>query len=359
MWELLKPASYASATSSRAASRIRVDAQRALRQLAGEQRRSRAASTVGQLGQPKAIALIGLADDLGVRLNHGRPGAAAGPKAIRQAMCTYGVVDPEGFAWPTIIDVGDIIPAEGSGEAALHATHDRVRRVVMEVMTAGCFPIGLGGGHDLTLPCVSAVARFARERVPSMKIGGVYIDPHLDVRPTVGSGMPFRRLMEEDGIGPLVNIGWNRLANSADHVQYFRSGPAAVSAATGNRMLSLQEAQELMAQSQPTVRGAGRCSLFHTLHQPQGFFLSVDLDALDSSVMPAVSAINPSGLSMREIESIIAHVCLDDRLLACDLMELCPEHDAGGRGARVAAHVLWQMIAHLSHRFAASNERGI
>jgi formiminoglutamase len=339
MWQHLQPASYASASSSRAASRIRVDAKQALKQVA--------AGSKQRAGRPGAIALIGLADDLGVRLNGGRAGAAHGPTAIRQAMCSYGVVDPDGFAWPTIIDLGDIVPASGSGEAALLATHDRIREVVTGVLEAGCFPIGLGGGHDLTLPLVSAVTRFARRTRTLLRMGGVYVDPHLDVRPTLGSGMPFRRLMEDDCVGPLVNIGASPLGNSVDHVSYFRAGSH-----PGNRVLSISEAHREMSTGTTGVLGAGRCSFFHTLHQPDAMFLSIDLDALDSSVMPAVSALNPSGLSMREVEGVITHVCQDERLMACDIMELCPVHDAGSRGARCAAHVLWTMISCLSPRFA-------
>ena len=41
------------------------------------------------------IGLIGLADDLGVRLNNGRPGAREGPRAFRAALARYGVADPD------------------------------------------------------------------------------------------------------------------------------------------------------------------------------------------------------------------------------------------------------------------------
>ncbi|MEO1129082.1 MAG: hypothetical protein AAFX05_05155, partial [Planctomycetota bacterium] len=36
------------------------------------------------------VALLGLPDDLGVRLNGGRPGAAAGPTAFRAALARAG-----------------------------------------------------------------------------------------------------------------------------------------------------------------------------------------------------------------------------------------------------------------------------
>ena len=41
------------------------------------------------------LGLIGLPDDLGVRLNGGRPGAAAGPAALRVALERLGWPDPK------------------------------------------------------------------------------------------------------------------------------------------------------------------------------------------------------------------------------------------------------------------------
>ncbi|HND60953.1 MAG TPA: hypothetical protein PLB90_05695, partial [Opitutaceae bacterium] len=43
-----------------------------------------------------AVALLGLPDDTGVKLNGGRPGAAGGPTAFRAALARYGVADPAG-----------------------------------------------------------------------------------------------------------------------------------------------------------------------------------------------------------------------------------------------------------------------
>src|SRR5262249_12704898 len=138
------------------------------------------------------VAILGLADDLGVRLNHGRPGAAGGPPAFRAALARYGVAPPAGWTWPVVVDAGDIVPAPGHDEAALHETHNRVTAAVSAVLDAGLFPIGIGGGHDLTFPFVRAIAH--RRRTGARPLTGVYFDAHLDVRETAGSGMAFRRL---------------------------------------------------------------------------------------------------------------------------------------------------------------------
>ena len=56
------------------------------------------------------VALLGLPDDTGVRLNNGRTGAAGGPKAFRAALARYGVADSAGGYLPLVFDAGDVMP---------------------------------------------------------------------------------------------------------------------------------------------------------------------------------------------------------------------------------------------------------
>ena len=76
----------------------------------------------------------------------------------------------------------------------LEATHRRVTAATTALLDAGLFPIAIGGGHDLTFPFVRAIA------AEHSGLAGVYFDAHLDVRETRGSGMPFRRLVEDCGV---------------------------------------------------------------------------------------------------------------------------------------------------------------
>lgn len=89
------------------------------------------------------MGLIGLADDLGVRLNSGRPGAKGGPSAFRAALARYGSSDA---AWPGVFDAGDVDPAPGDDAAALDRTHARVTEAVAALLDAGLLPVGVGGG---------------------------------------------------------------------------------------------------------------------------------------------------------------------------------------------------------------------
>lgn len=268
------------------------------------------------------VALIGLPDDTGVRLNGGRPGAAEGPAAFRSALARFGVHEPAGWVYPKVFDAGDIIPAHGHDEDALLATHRRITEAVSAILELGLFPIAIGGGHDLTLPVVRAVARHHGP------LAGVYFDPHLDVRAEVGSGMSFRRIVEECGTSSLDVFGFSPLVNAREHVEWFGSHGGTTHA-----------------------DGAGLSSALARPGQG-GIFASFDMDVLDASHAPGVSAMNPAGWTVREsLEA--AERCGACRDVRCfDIMELSPPHDEGGRTARAAAAIFLSFLKGWSQRSA-------
>lgn len=253
-----------------------------------------------------AVALLGLPDDTGVRLNHGRPGAAGGPTAFRAALARYGAADPAGSPLPQVFDAGDVKPGR-----SLDETHARVTAATAALLARGLFPIAIGGGHDLTFPFVRAVAAI------HPRLAGIYFDAHLDVRETAGSGMPFRRLIEDCGVSALHLHGFRPLVNSREHFTWFRAhGGRAYPA--GARVV---------------------------LPPGRKLFASFDLDVLDAAHAPGVSALNPAGWSAREAEGWVRACGADGRVRCFDLMELNPVHDVDGRTARVAAHLFLTFLA--------------
>jgi arginase family enzyme len=267
------------------------------------------------------VALLGLPDDTGVRLNSGRPGAAQGPAAFREALSKYGVASPQGFRWPRIFDAGDVMPASGQSEAALHETHRRITEATSALLDLGLFPIAIGGGHDLTFPFVRAVA--ARHD----SLAGFYLDAHLDVRDTVGSGMPFRSLIQSCNVGPLLIAGFNPLVNAREHVSWFIDH--------GGEIADDDWADHL-DHTDPESKGP---ALLAPLAGATNLFASFDLDAIDAAFAPGVSALNPAGIDTGSAARAAFIAASDPRLRCLDIMELSPPHDEQGRTARVAAHL--------------------
>ena len=258
-----------------------------------------------------AIALLGLPDDEGVRLNHGRPGAAQGPNAFRAALARLGAIDAASGAWPSVFDAGDVIPG-----ATLEETHARITEATRALLGRGLFPIAIGGGHDLTFPFVRAVA----EKWPAPT--GLYFDAHLDVRETRGSGMPFRKLVQECGVPALHLHGFRPFVNTAAHLDWFRSHGGVIHP-EGSKI---------------------------ALPEGDSIFVSIDLDVLDVAHAPGVSATNPVGWTVRELDGW-AYACgADPRVRCFDLMELNPAFDRDGQTARAAAHLFLAFLAGFASR---------
>ncbi|MCY1157770.1 MAG: hutG, partial [Citricoccus sp.] len=93
----------------------------------------------GPPGGPVTTALIGFASDEGVRRNHGRPGAAAGPEALRRALAPLAVHGEFGLH-----DAGDV-PVAGED---LESAQEELGRRVAGLLEDHRLVVVLGGGHE-------------------------------------------------------------------------------------------------------------------------------------------------------------------------------------------------------------------
>lgn len=258
------------------------------------------------------VGIIGLADDHGVRLNHGRPGAADGPRAFRAALSRYGAAEAMGLDWPRVFDAGDVVGVPGEDLAAMHR---RVTEAAAAMIDLGLFPIAIGGGHDLTYAFVRAIAR----RRPGMV--GISLDAHLDVREGAGSGMVYRRLVEDCAVRGLHVHGLNRLATVQGHLDWFQAHAGHVEDASPD---------------DPWPEGE--------------LFVSLDLDVIDQAFAPGVSAMNPQGWSPSLAERWALAAGRHPRVHCFDIMELSPPNDENGRTSRLAAHLFLTFLRGYAER---------
>lgn len=295
------------------------------------------------------VALVGLPDDLGVRLNNGRPGAAEGPACFRAALARYGTSwdqENELELDVPVFDAGDVEPAPGSDGAALAKTHARVTEALDAVHAMGLVPVCVGGGHDLTFATVRALAHAGGDHAPP--VGGISVDAHLDVRDTPGSGMVFRSLIEGGLLDPrkFTVVGAGLFANTREHCEWLTS--------RGARIIGVESVIEYGISEHDTF---ARCMRRAAVGSPSRFgagFVSIDLDSIDAASAPGVSAMNPMGLSVRQVEQLAREAGEHHAVRHFDLMELCPPHDKpagpGGRTARIAALLFLSFIRGFSER---------
>ncbi len=282
----------------------------------------------GQALPPGAPVLVGFGCDAGVLRNHGRPGAAQGPDAIRRALAN---VPAHGL--PALFDAGNVNCDDGDLEQAQQALAATVRGV----LDRGGLPLVLGGGHEVAWGTWQGL----RAHLDGVAAGAgrlliVNIDAHFDLRTSRpgSSGTPFDQIAcacAERGLDfDYVCLGVSRLSNT----------PAlfARAEALGVRYVEDADLQERHLEARLAELQAHVDAAAHV-------YLTIDLDALPAAVMPGVSAPAAFGVPLTVVEEIVELVKESGKLRAADLAEYNPAYDRDAQGARVAARLAWRLMA--------------
>ncbi len=267
--------------------------------------------------------LAGFNSDEGVRRNHGRPGAAGGPGAIREQL---GRLAAHGSG--PLYDAGDVICTGGDLEGAQR----ELGGLVSSILDTGAVPVVLGGGHEVALGTYLGIAaHLASHPEGHVRLAVVNLDAHLDLRdqPQASSGTPFLEMSRA-------------AAGTGAAFSYFCLGIARAS----NTAALLQTAAEIGAtyledtdlESVPAGLLSGIIGGFDRI------YLSVDLDVLPGSVMPAVSAPAALGVSPAVVLKIIERLARSGKLIAADFAELNPLFDRDHQGARLAARLVHSLL---------------
>jgi formiminoglutamase len=285
---------------------------------------------------PAGVALLGFACDAGVRRNHGRPGAAAGPHELRRYasnLAWHGAKDER------LHDAGDVACEDDRLEAAQASFAARLAHLQRQ----GHFTIGLGGGHEIAWATYQGLAQALDGDPRLQRLGIVNFDAHLDLRqpeaPGCGtSGTPFLQIAESRAAAGLpfryLCLGASEAANTPALLARAR--------ALGTQVIFDVDAGE--RSTEETLRGF--------IAESSAVYLTFCLDVLPPAVAPGVSA--PSGLGvalhravalLRNVLEACGHGQPGSRLLAADVAELNPAHDADGRTARTAARLVYEMAA--------------
>ena len=174
-----------------------------------------------------------------------------------------------------------------------------IRRVASELVNRGKFPVVLGGEHSITAPVVSAVAT----RHPGLSV--LQIDAHADLRDSF-MGTPHSHA-----------CAMRRVLECARGTQ------------VGVRSLSVEEVAAIprlpttifydwnMRRNEDWIDRVVQ-SLSETV------YITIDCDAFDPAVMPAVGTPEPGGLSWYEMLALLRRVIESRRVVGFDIVELCP-----------------------------------
>ncbi|SDM20341.1 formiminoglutamase [Modicisalibacter muralis] len=272
---------------------------------------------------PPGAALLGFASDAGIRRNHGRPGAADGPLAIRRALAS--------LAWHrdgAAFDAGDVA-CQGD---ALEDAQGRLAERVATLLDAGHFPIVLGGGHEVAFGSWQGIARHLERQEQRPRLGIINLDAHFDLRDPArvrSSGTPFAQIADEcqarDWPFRYACLGVSRASNTRALFQRAESLGVLV------REDREFDVRKLDAIVRDVERFIVRCD---------HLYLTVDLDVLPAHEAPGVSAPAARGVPLALLEPLIETIRDSGKLRLADLAELNPQHDIDSRTARVAARLV-------------------
>jgi agmatinase len=230
-------------------------------------------------------------------------GTRAGPEAIIAASRQVELWD-EDYNWDPSVAVrlataAPILPEVAGPQAMI----DKIKRIVQPWVSTGKLILALGGEHTISVALVQAM----QTRYPDLTV--VALDAHADLRESYdGSKLShacvMRRLYESGR--PLTILGVR--SYSEEEYQLLRVAPR----------LKVFKARELH-----TPAGWDQ-ALAHLQGINGPVYLSIDLDALDPGIMPAVGTPEPGGLSYSQVLTIMETLAGRGPVIGLDLVELAP-----------------------------------
>lgn len=230
-----------------------------------------------------------------------RKGTCEGPRAIIASSTQVELYDAE-FDGEPALDVGVHTLSSLEPECvSMQAAMDRVQQAVSFVLEHGKVPMLLGGEHSVT---IGAARAFTKKMD---KMGFVVIDAHADLRDEY-HGTPLshacvsRRLVE---MGTVIGVGIR--SYSTEEAQLMRGG------LSGYTMFPARTVVERMQAFEESLRAL-----------PDNVYISIDLDGLDPSIMPAVGTPEPGGLLWEETLEVLRTICRIKKVVGFDVVELCP-----------------------------------
>jgi agmatinase len=219
-----------------------------------------------------------------------------------------------------VVDLGDV-----PGDPRDMGSHYRkAEEVVRKLLAADVLPITLGGDHGIPIP----VMRAFEGRGP---ITLVHIDAHLDWRDHVngareGYSSPIRRAAEMDHIGEIFQIGL-RSAGSA------RPEEVEAALAYGARLIPDVELQRI-----------GMQAVLDRIPDGGRYYLTIDADGVDPTIMPAVAGPAPGGVTYDQMRMLIHGLVDKGRVVGMDIVEITPKRDVNGITAITAGRFICNLI---------------
>ncbi len=239
-----------------------------------------------------------------------RSGSRFAPEQIRLA--SWGLEEYSPYFDKDLSDVnfhdaGDLEFPLGNTYKSL----EQIRENVEDIYRDGKRVFGIGGEHLVTLPEIQAVSKFHKD------FAIVHFDAHTDLR---------EQYLGEEMSHSAVIRHCSKIVGAQNIKQIgIRSG--------------MKEEWEFMVQNNTL------CRQYSDLDCLKGkkIFVTVDLDCLDTSIMPGTGTPEAGGMTFNELVGWFKYL-KDFEIIGADVVELAPDYDTSGVSTAVATKVIRELL---------------
>jgi agmatinase len=223
-----------------------------------------------------------------------------------------------------VADLGDLKtkPTDGPGNRRL------IRLQTSDILAAGAVPIMIGGDDSTPIPFIEAFAGHGPLTV-------LQIDAHIDWRDErygepYGFSSTMRRASELSHVERIVQVGMRGMGSARE--QEVREATS-----WGASFVTARD-----------IHHDGVDAVLSLIPMGSRCLVTLDCDALDSSIMPAVAYPSPGGLTFIQVVDLIHGVAEKAKLVGFDLIEFVPKKDRDGLAAFTAARIICNVLGCLA-----------
>ncbi|MCR5944124.1 MULTISPECIES: agmatinase [Hyphomicrobiales] len=260
---------------------------------------------------------------------------ANAPDAIRAASGRFQSMD-ERFDFDvggTVLDGREIKVVDCGNVTVdredLAGTSVRIENAIRKILNAGAVPIVLGGDHSIPIPVLKAYSGHDGQ------LTIIQIDAHIDWRDEVhgvtdGYSSPMRRASEMAHVGEMFQIGIRGQGSA---------GASEVRAATeyGAHIVSAYDLHEV-----------GMQGVLDRIPDGGNYYITLDADGMDPSVMPAVAFPAPGGVLYHQLRALLQGLVRKGRVVGMDIVEMTPSRDVNDVTAIAAGRVINMIVGALA-----------
>ncbi|MFH0799954.1 MAG: agmatinase [Pseudomonadota bacterium] len=231
-------------------------------------------------------------------VSYGR-GTAKGPSAIIAASSQVEFYDEELGCEPYEAGIATLEPLMVAGLAPA-AMRGRVVPAVKKIISDGKLPFVLGGEHSITPAVVLAV------HAVHGHVTVVQFDAHADLRQEY-EGEPMSHacaMARVRDICPVVHLGIRNISKEEAKLASREKFPIFYAK-------DMHRSDDWMEEA---IKAIGTEKVYAT----------IDVDAFDSSVMPATGTPEPGGLGWYQVVDFLRLLCRRKRVVGFDVVELAP-----------------------------------